>query len=145
MDDVVPQKQGDRIRDRMKKFGYTINFKNLNLNNKNLKQVLFEGVEAEEGGRTCILKLVKLEEQKQKITKNLIKNFSDNEICSNAITFKDRTKNWGQSIEFVEEAKNRGLSCDVIVVAQEAPKTELSQNKAKEDEARKKALAEKEA
>ena len=145
MNDVVPQKQGDRIKDRMKKIGYTINFKNLNLNNKNLKQVLFEGVEAEEGGRTCILKLVKLEEQKQKITKNLIKNFSDNEICSNAVTFKDRTKNWGQSIEFVEEAKNRGLSCDVIVVAQEAPKTELSQNKAKEDEARKKALAEKEA
>jgi len=42
-------------------------------------------------------------------------------------------------------AKQKAKDVSVIVVAQEAPKTELSQNKAKEDEARKKALAEKKA
>ena len=46
-------------------------------------------------------------------------------------------------LEKTKIAKQKAKDVTVIVVAQEAPKTELSQNKAKEDEARKKAIAEK--
>jgi hypothetical protein len=46
-------------------------------------------------------------------------------------------------LEKTKIAKQKAKDVTVIVVAQEAPKTELSQNKAKEDEARKKAIADK--
>ena len=39
-----------------------------------------------------------------------ISNNADPMIKAQAHAFKDRTKNWGQSIEFVEEAKNRGFT-----------------------------------
>ena len=58
MQDVVPQKKENSVNEIMNNIGYAIDFEIMSTKDKNYKQLLIEGVQSNEGGRVCVLKLI---------------------------------------------------------------------------------------